>query len=356
MVKMNPIEGANIAVTYANDQHTDGAGAQLLRIYGIYAISRSLKIPYIHSPLKRIGYQGLSALENNSASAEVESEYNRIFEIPSDIELPELRIVNDMTDANLGLIMQLQSIAQNTGEFQLIRILYPYPITDQHPEMYGVVKAISPFQNVRSDVFRLAIHVRRGELFTVDSHRMLPNSYYLSCALTFADNFKKLDIPFVCELHTEVPSRTFVVTPQHHGIGGRIPANMTIDQQASCIEDFDIIPNLAKFINGDPIETLRRMATADALVLSRSCYSYVAAILNGPGIIVYNPCPHSPPKDWLISDGNGIVAERELIGRLESWKRERSGKQARFYPACTSPPLAQADGLDSASLTSVREP
>jgi hypothetical protein len=93
---------ASIALTYANDKLTDGAGAQLLRIYGVYAISRALGLPYIHSPLIKIGYQGLSALERNSASDGVVSEYHRIFGIPSDIELPESPIAQDMRHANLG--------------------------------------------------------------------------------------------------------------------------------------------------------------------------------------------------------------------------------------------------------------
>jgi hypothetical protein len=113
----------------------------------------------------------------------------------------------------------------------------------------------------------------------VESERMLLNSYYVSCALRFVDSLNKLDIPFVCELYTEVVSKAFVVTPRHHGIEGRIPGNVIIDPQVNRLEDFDIIPNLARFINGDPIETLRSMATADALVLSRSSYSHVAALL-----------------------------------------------------------------------------
>jgi hypothetical protein len=318
---------ASVALTYANDKLTDGAGAQLLRIYGVYAISRALGLPYIHSPLTRIGYQGLSALERNSASDGVVSEYNRIFGIPSDIELPELPIARDMGHANLGQIMRIRSDARQTNEFHLIRIQFPQSVTDRYPEMYGAVKAISPFPQVRSeasgDVFRLAIHVRRGELFAVDSHRMLPNSYYISCARAFVRHLKKLDIPFVCELYTEVPSAKFVVTPQHHGIEERIPGNITIDPRANCIEDFDVIPHLTKFINGDPIESLRRMATADALVISASCFSYVPAILNRSGIVVYHPCAHGPLKDWLVSDRHGLVSDSELIAPLESWKRER---------------------------------
>ena len=79
----------NAALTYANDVQMDGAGAQLQRIYGIYALSRALKVPYVHSPLKEVGYQGLAALESNSASQDIQDRYNRIFSIPSDIEVPE---------------------------------------------------------------------------------------------------------------------------------------------------------------------------------------------------------------------------------------------------------------------------
>jgi hypothetical protein len=171
-------------------------------------------------------------------------------------------------------------------------------------------------------VFRLALHVRRGEEFVVDSDRMLANSCYVSCALQFAHHLEKLNIPFVCELYTEVPSKAFVVTPQHHGIEGRIPGNMTIEPKASRIEDFDVIPNLVKFINHDQIETLGLMATADALVMSRSCFSFVPAILNEAGIVVYQPCAYSPLPEWLVSEESGVVSDAQLNARLESWKRD----------------------------------
>jgi hypothetical protein len=321
---MNPPASANIALTYANDKLMDGLGAQLQRVYGIYAISRFLKLPYVHSPLKKIGYQGLSALENNSATAELESQCNRIFAIASDLELPRDRIVYEATDAELPHIKRLQIAAQTTGKFTLLRILLPYTVTDRIPEIYRHAKAVSPFRRTRSEVFRLAIHVRRGELFLIESARMLPNSYYVSCALRFAGRLQELNIPFVCEIYTEVPSRAFVVTPEHHGIDGKIPANVTIDPQVNRLEDFDVLPNLVKFINGDPIETLGRLATADGLVLSRSSYSYVAAILNANCIVVYHPFWHSPVQEWLTSDANGMVPDADLTTRLECWKRERS--------------------------------
>src|ERR1700733_9235241 len=75
---------SGVALTYANDKMMDGAGAQLQRIYGIYAVSRYLHLPYVHTPLKAIGYQGLSALEKNNPSPNAQDAWNRVFTIPSD--------------------------------------------------------------------------------------------------------------------------------------------------------------------------------------------------------------------------------------------------------------------------------
>ena len=323
---------ANIALTYANDRLTDGAGAQLQRIYGVYSVSRFLGLPYVHSPIATIGYHGLAALESNAPVAGLEARYNSIFAIPSDVELPECHAVHTTTDVPLKLIRGLrilkgvQAAARIKGKFTLLRIQHPYSVADRYPEIYRHAAALSPFKRTRSEIFRLALHVRRGDEFVHETRRMQPNSYYVNCALRFATLLRNLGIPFVCELHTEVPSKAFVVTKTHHGLEGLISGDAILDPRMNRLEDFDVIPNLERFINKDPIETLERMATADALVISRSSFSYVAAILNPEGIIVYHPFWHSPLKEWLISDGAGVVSEADLTARLERWKRERSGR------------------------------
>jgi len=317
---MEQLSRPRLAVTYANDRMQDGAGAQLQRIYGIYALSRELGIPYVHTPLEEIGYHGLMALQDNAPSSDLLPECNRVFDIPSDIELPEAMVVHEMQDADIGAIEALRDAAGDDPSFHLVRICLPYPLTEHDPETYRHVKAISPFPYRRSKVFRLAIHVRRGEQIALKSGRMLPNEYYISCALKFQDVLRRLDIPFVCELYTEVATKTFQVTPRHHGIDERISANMTYEPGLSRVEEFDVLPNVERFINTDPIETLGRMATADALIMSRSSFSFVAAILSEQCIVIYHPFWHNAMNEWLVSGADGALPEGELIERLESWK------------------------------------
>ena len=211
----------HLAVTYASDRIQDGAGAQLQRIYGVYALSRALGVPYVHTPLEHLGYHGLLALEANAPSSTLVAEFNGVFDIPSDLEVPEGAVIHEMQDADAEAIEALRDAGSDGTSFHLIRICMPYPVTDSDPETYRCVKAISPFPYRRSEVFRLAIHVRRGEQIALASGRMLPNAYYVACALRFAEMLNKLGIPFVCELHTEVATRTFEVTPEHHGIQGQ---------------------------------------------------------------------------------------------------------------------------------------
>lgn len=78
----------NVALTYANDVIMDGAGAQLHRIYTIYALSRHLGVSYFHSPLFELRYQGLAALEKNERDAKIVERYNSLFTLPSDVVVP----------------------------------------------------------------------------------------------------------------------------------------------------------------------------------------------------------------------------------------------------------------------------
>jgi predicted Fe-Mo cluster-binding NifX family protein len=200
-------------------------------------------------------------------------------------------------------------------------MVYPYAVTDTKPEIYECLKEVSPFHSARSATFRIAIHVRRGEELAVDSNRMLPNSYYIASTMRIVAALKQLGIPFVCELYTEIPSKAFVVTPHSQGINGRLSAPVVIDPKMNRIEEFDVIPNLHKCINLDAIESLRGMATADALIISRSSFSYLAALFS-KGIVIYYPFWHRPLKEWLTSDSNGNLPSDELLRQLQSWKAQ----------------------------------
>ena len=205
-----------------------------------------------------------------------------------------------------------------------MRVHLPYKIVDRSPEIYRYASEISPFsKRSKLDVFRIAIHVRRGDLFVVDSDRMLPNSYYIKIVNQVCDILNEMNVEFSCDLYTELPTKPFVATSEHHGISGRIDENVQLDPSQNSIEDFNILPNLNKLINIDQIETLSRMATADVLIMSRSSFSYLAAIFNRKGTILYHPFWHAPLSHWMVT-GEDAFSHASMRRHIQRFKDDSS--------------------------------
>jgi hypothetical protein len=76
---------------------------------------------------------------------------------------------------------------------------------------------------------------------------------------------------------------------------------------AEVFSDFPVKPSV--HYGGDPILALRVMAGADLLIMSRSSFSYVAAILNTKGSIYYpSKFWHKPLPKWHVVKEDSYVA------------------------------------------------
>ena len=313
---------SKIALTYDAMKFADGAGAQLQRIYGTYSIARLINASYVHTPLGRVDYQGLLALESGAHDPDYHRELNAVFHIKSDsIAGAEFHVValNAISMNTIGALADGFDAGVTGGRPILVKLVEPYGIADRFPDCYDVCRGISPFSAAPREhrPVRVAIHVRRGELLVVDSHRMLSNAYYVKVAQSLVDIFNRLAIDYRLELHTEVATKEFVVQPNDRGIG-HLVAPATVRPDMYGLHEFDILPNLVYRINEAPLDCFRQLATADVLVMSRSSFSYVAAILNRTGVILHHPFWHAAPSRWLTVDPRGRFNRSTFVKYLES--------------------------------------
>jgi hypothetical protein len=111
------------------------------------------------------------------------------------------------------------------------------------------------------------IHMRRGDVSPCGAYanRYLPNSYYL-------------------EIVTEL------LPP---GL------NVTILSESESAEPFDDFANCTLWIDSDLPSAWRAMLTADFVVLSKSSFSFVPAMLNPTGTVLYTPFLLSPLPGWV---------------------------------------------------------
>ena len=57
-------------------------------------------------------------------------------------------------------------------------------------------------------------------------------------------------------------------------------------------------PGIEMHLDEDPIGTIRGLANARNLVMAKSSFSYIAALLC-PGRVFYDPFWHAPLSDWV---------------------------------------------------------
>lgn len=279
--------------------HNDGFGAQYQRILGIYSICKEYNVGYIHTGFLDIEYQGLSALEKNQNDNNFVNECNKRILISCDKDVKIDEEVNIQT-INERVLLQLIEYAKMKNV--LAKLYLPYGITDMNPTLYKHCHGVYKTLLKPNTKFTIGVHVRRGELFVVDSDRMLPNSYYINNTIRVLDICKKLHLDYEVELYTEIPKNDLTVTGKHPGINDRITNEVVIKPEQHSIEDFDIIPNLKKYINEDLLITFDRMINCDILLASRSSLSACASYVKS-GLTLYHKFWHNmKPEDIEFRD------------------------------------------------------
>jgi hypothetical protein len=303
-------------LTYDNQALADGAGAQLQRIISIYLAAKFYKVGYIHQGLARMSYQGAKCLEDNTSDPRQMDDYNKAFALPSTPLLtPFTKIfkVYDISEENInelrdqpGNILLVIQFAGTMIDKKLDILLQPIPIP----------WTIRPTVIARPIV--VAIHVRRGELFVVDSHRMLPNSYYVECMRALHTLFTQAAVPYEFHVHTEVLTKPTLVTPEHHGICSRTKEPVLVRPEDSHMEDFKEFTDCRFHINEYPIDTLKALTVADVLLASRSSFSYVASILKQGGVVLFHPFWHSLSPAWIPTEGGKDIldAKEKILNNL----------------------------------------
>lgn len=288
-------------LTYDRDV-VDGFGSSLQRLISIYCICRKYNLKYVHTFFKDISYQGIKALEKNENDKEFVNKVNQKFYKKSDVDLANVKYKIIKNNLPLKKILEL-----NKNDINIIITLGPsYYITNFIPNIYSFGKDFYKPTLDKNQEFTIGIHVRRGELFLVDSDRMMPNKFFIDTTLKIIKVLKAYNFDFKIELYTEVPDKEIEVTGNHPGILNRITENVILKPDDNKVEEFDELPNLSKFINEDVLLTFDRMINTDILIMSKSSLSFSAVVLKD-GLAVYKPPKpndfwHPVPKNTLNPD------------------------------------------------------
>jgi hypothetical protein len=296
----------------------------LARIYGLYALSRALRLKYVHTPLGEVRYQGLMPLIAGRTDPDFAARYNAFFSIPSDdfdLEGCERVRAGSLVAKR---VERYREHAATTGRALLLQAHDAYGYLDRHPAAYRALRAVSPYRGYRAaGAVRVCIHVRRGDLLPDGRRRWLANSYYLRACGTVLEALVQQGASFTVRLHTEVPPRPYTFYPDTPGLYFAPEQPTTIDPTQYALEDFEALPNLELVLNVEPQEVLDDFATADVLIPSRSDLGYLGGLLNPHGLVIAVPSYHAPPPAWLRADEHGNLDSGQVAAHIADLLRRR---------------------------------
>jgi hypothetical protein len=292
-------------LTYNNTICVDGAGSQLSRMLDIYLTAKYFNVGYIHTPIAYLDYCGLVLLERNDGDQSQVQQYNNLFTFPSHTFSGIFDEEYEVPYITLELIHMASTIPKNI----LLKVSWCSKIDKQYyAPILNVKKPYLPWVKTVYDIpVIIAVHVRRGELYVVDSQRMLPNSYYIEIMQALESLFVDVSLAHEFHIYTEVATKDIIVTPTHHGICNRISSNITITPSVNKVEELNCVKNCKFFINTSPVDAMKDFINSHFLITSNSCFSRVPAVLKNYGIAF------TPNKEDLNICRYMVVNTREDI-------------------------------------------
>ena len=317
---------SSLTFTYNSHKAQDGTGAQLQRIFGIYALSKLVRANYLHSTIENLMIHSLDPFQTEEELKVYLRRLDTAFNLPSSQNLPHKYAytyeINRLGPVTLFRYLVLSVIRK--GHI-LIKISNPFPVVDLQTNIYLHVQ--KHFLNRlaleanTSNLKRIVIHIRRGsngsDLLPGEmAPRMLPNIYYLTLVNEILEKNCSIGEKMEVLIITDTPNEEITFKPIESQFDNWITeprlknGSVTIKGESFSEFQSDYISKLEISHGGDPILAIGQMKTADFLIMSRSALSYVGAILNAEGVIFYPPSYGPKPMPKWIKVRNWLKLEQ----------------------------------------------
>lgn len=266
----------------------DGVGAQLHAMVSIKLFSKLFNLQYLHVPLLQVEHAKGDKKEWANKWEEFFSlGYNEIPYTPNIIQGHKIKFIK--FPALLNKKSSTIFKAHNCHSF-----------TDINPDNYLLILQelrdkyyLSPKVHFLKSgkTLKIAIHIRRGDVTKASAiyNRYTANDEIIKRLKFITGILAKMGINYSISIFSEGEEHDFEVF--------------------KCFQP-------AFFLNKDEFKTFHSLVTANVLIMAKSSFSYIAAILN-EGIIMYDPFWHKPMKGWINFSETNTRTENLFLKHLK---------------------------------------
>jgi hypothetical protein len=268
----------------------DGGGAQALAIMSTMLFAHDLGLTYVHTPFIEIAH-------NDNDDDDWEIKWEDFFGLGA-----EESHISDFSDSSLKVIdlSALSKVSSKRDEI-LYRVSQCHKYGNFSPDRYSFISSSlknkyrlsdkSKYSlNIFSNRVKISIHVRRGDISSVG----LNASRY-----THNDSILRI---------------LNQILQESYNLGLKLSIHLF---SQGVKEDFGELQNLdIEFhLNECVFSTFHNLVDSDVLIMSKSTFSYTAALLSN-GVKIYEPFYHKPLKDWIPINRRGGISSVSFRAKI----------------------------------------
>jgi hypothetical protein len=288
----------------------DGLGAQIQRIIGIAGLARYFGLRLKASKIEEVAIHPLDGISYERDYRNYLKQINEIFRIGDDIVVTSPLVINVINLRFSTLSLALLSLLKSRNVE--VRVTHPYPLLDACPKIYKLGITESMFEKLEKvsngPAKDLVLHHRQTAGNQViqpgqNISREIPLKRYLKVLGQIEQLSKQTSQSF--SVLTDAPNHDCIFTPPKEqsklwdfvaGFDGT-HVHMRGHSLGSFFAANELNPAIIS--GGNPLEALSIMVKAKTLILSRSSFGYVAAILSkSSNIFIPQDFWHPPLPKW----------------------------------------------------------
>lgn len=301
----------NLTLSYLPTYKQDGTGAQIQRQFAIFGLSKLIKSGYLFTEFQEVSVHPLDPFQTKETYGVFLEKLNHVFRISNSEE--EIFFDSTMNFKNPSAL-EILTVAFSSffkKQKMCIKIGEPYKLTEYFPECLSEIVDNLPNWKRRESIDSqtlIAIHYRQGVggMVTYPGQKIpreLGLSYFRDLIHRFQPHFAGSTRIVIL---TDAPSHQTTYRPPQNqaylweGTPGFSDGLLTI-QPLNFDEFTSYCTELNVISGGDPIDAIQDMANANFFFMGQSSLSYVGAILNNVGVVIYpKNFWHRPLTSWKI--------------------------------------------------------
>ena len=328
----------SICFAFDNENSQDGAGAQVFRIIGVFCLARHYKVGFVNRPILTLDSNPGDNMDTDEKELELIADLGKFLNLDSyscklnheERVLPNYLIFKIQFFFLIWIrFRQLVTIIKKTHEVYTVQ--NPYRLTLKKPDIYSNFQNTRAPQNYKKILpkFDIQLHIRRA--YVSDSrfqNRFSPTEWFREILIPITTLLKASDIPYEITVHTDVshpnanwkPSFSAATSDYFKNNDVKFNEDSTISLG---YEDFSVtLGDLGKItvVTGiSVLEAWEMMQNADLLIIGKSTFSFVPALINQVGSIISPVGFLEGPRSWIFLSEPPEISWKLANDILNKW-------------------------------------